>query len=62
MDKCRICDVSSTIVAENAALSTKLDEAEVHISDLEQALTGDVTKPEQIIFFRPYQKRPRRPF
>lgn len=57
MGKCRICNVSSEIIAENAALSTKLDEAELRIADLEQALTGDVTSPEQIQFFKPYKRR-----
>lgn len=57
MGKCRICGVSNTIVAENSALSTKLDEAELRIADLEQVLTGDVTSPEQIQFYRPYARR-----
>lgn len=57
MAECRICGVSNTIVTENAALSIKLDEAETRIDDLEQALTGDVTEPSQIQFFRPYVRR-----
>jgi len=62
MPECRTCGVSDGIITENASLSTKLDEAEVRIEDLEQALSGDVCSPEQIQLFKPYQKRPRRPF
>ena len=57
MSECRICGVTNTIIAENAALQIENDEMKIRIDDLEQELTGDVAQPEQIEFFRPYKRR-----